>query len=78
MLAAGVRAAGSMSSSRWPRLLDRKGAAEYCGVSFNTFLAHVPVAPVHLGTKPLWDRHAIDAWLDGGNVPISEEWLDRA
>jgi len=35
-----------------------------------------------LGTKKLWDRHAIDAWLDGGlaagHTTPSEEWLSRA
>lgn len=68
-------------AERWPRLLDRRGAAEYCGVSVNTFLARVPVPAVEIGTKRLWDRHAIDAWLDGGlggNLPTSEEWLGRA
>jgi hypothetical protein len=62
----------------WPRLLPRELAAAYCGVAVNTFLAHVPVACVRIGTKPLYDRHAIDEWLDRGSVPTSEEWLDRA
>jgi hypothetical protein len=65
-----------------PRLLDRKTAAEYCGVSVNTFLTHVPVAPVLIGSKRLWDRKAIDTWLDGpgddGDTVTAEEWLDRA
>jgi hypothetical protein len=67
--------------ARWPRLLDRQDAAEYCGVSVNHFLAHCPVPPMTFGSKKLWDRHAIDAWLDGGhggNVPTIEELLSRA
>ena len=63
----------------WPRLLPRRLAAAYCGVSVNHFLAHVPVACVEVGTKKLWDRRAIDAWLDGDdNSPSAEGWLDRA
>ena len=71
-----------MSSERplpgWPRLLPRELAAAYCGVSVNHFLAHVPVACVELGAKKLWDRRAIDEWLDGGSLSTSEEWLNRA
>jgi hypothetical protein len=48
-----------------PRLLNRRAAAAYCGVSTNTFLAHVPVAPKLLGAKRLWDVRDIDKWLDG-------------
>ena len=63
----------------WPRLLDRQMAAAYCSVSVNHFFAHVHVAPVELGAKKLWDRCAIDAWLDGGDTSTSAEgWLDRA
>ena len=63
-------------------MLDRQDAAEYCGVSVNHFLAHCPVDPTSIGTKKLWDRKAIDAWLDGpgggGDTPTAEEWLERA
>lgn len=71
-----------MLPARWPRLLDRKDAAEYCGVSVNHFLEHVPVSPMKLGEKKLWDRRAIDEWLDGGSsgrdTTSTKEWLDRA
>lgn len=62
----------------WPRLLPREMAAAYCGVSVNHFLAHVPVAHREIGSKKLWDRRAIDEWLDGGDNTGSEEWLERA
>lgn len=58
----------------WPRLLDRQLAASYCGVSVNHFLLHVPVEPVRIGEKKLWDRAAIDRWLDAGTVPVKLEW----
>lgn len=58
-------------------------AAAYCSVSVNHFLTHVPVDPLLIGTKRLWDRAAIDRWLDGGpepgdSEPTMEEWLERA
>lgn len=66
-----------------PRLLNRIEAARYCGISVNHFLTHVPVAPRSIGAKKLWDRKAIDRWLDdgpdGGDGGLSaEEWLERA
>lgn len=73
----------SGSPSRWPRLLDRRDAAEYCGVSVNHFLTYCPVTPVGLGSKKLWDRYVIDNWLDrlnsaADNRITAEEWLSRA
>lgn len=69
--------------ARWPKMLDRRTAAEYCGVSVNHFLTHCPVAPTLIGGKKLWNRRGIDAWLDGPigggeNLPSAEEWLERA
>jgi hypothetical protein len=75
----------------WERMLSRERAAAYCGVSVNHFDRECPVAPVRLGARVLYDRHRIDAWLDGlaggadaapdpGRGPddaLVEEW-DRA
>jgi hypothetical protein len=47
-----------------PRLLTTEQAAEYCNVSSNTFEEHVGVNPVRLGKRKLWDRKALDEWLD--------------
>lgn len=43
--------------------MGRELAAAYLGVSAGT-LATVPVAPVRIGTRILWDRQALDAYVD--------------
>ncbi len=68
--------------ARWPRLMGKEVAAEYCGVSPGHFLAHCPVQAVRMGSRVLWDRHALDQWLDslsGLAEPDTEasEWLRR-
>jgi hypothetical protein len=44
------------------RLLNRKTAATYCGVSEATFNAHIVphLLPISIGKKLLWDRKAIE------------------
>lgn len=67
-----------------PRLLNREAAAFYCGMSANHFTAHLePHLPVlEFGSKRLWDRAAIDAWLDRRNSTASgidmDALLERA
>jgi hypothetical protein len=66
-----------------PRMLDRAAAAAYCGVSINHFLAQVPVSPVLLGSKKLWDRKRLDEYLDqlsdgADHSRTPEEWLALA
>ncbi|MCM2399427.1 helix-turn-helix domain-containing protein [Rhizobium sp. S95] len=49
-----------------PRLIGRKDAAAYCGISQSTFsmwVATNKMPPAILGTRK-WDRKAIDARLD--------------
>lgn len=48
----------------WPRLLGRDLAAAYVGVSPNTFEATVPVPPIRIGRRELWDKARLDAWVD--------------
>jgi hypothetical protein len=49
-----------------PRLLSRDEAAAYCGVSAGLFEQRVGIPAVRcFGTRRLWDRHALDRWLDG-------------
>lgn len=49
----------------WPRLLKRAQAADYVGVSIDTFDRICPVAPVDLGIRGFrWDRSKLDAWID--------------
>jgi predicted DNA-binding transcriptional regulator AlpA len=64
------------------RLLNRKTAATYCGVSEATFNAHIVphLLPIAIGKKLLWDRKAIDLWLDGPSCATTlshQEWLER-
>ena len=65
-----------------PRLLSREEAATYCGLSIPTFMSACPVIPIKIRTRVLYDRRAVDAWLDtlSANQPQSssrEEWLRR-
>jgi hypothetical protein len=48
-----------------PRLLNKKQAAAYCGVSVPTFDKSCPVSPAELysGVKR-YDRKTLDAWID--------------
>lgn len=48
-----------------PRLLTRDQAAAYCGVGAERFEQSCTVPPIRcFGTKKLWDRKALDRWLD--------------
>jgi hypothetical protein len=48
-----------------PRMLSRKRAAAYCGVSVPMFNAWCPVMPVRASSRVLlYDRVQIDRWLD--------------
>lgn len=63
----------------WPRLLNGRMAAAYCGVSESTFRAVCPVKPVRLG-KTIgkerairWDKQDIDRWLDSKGAPAQHD-----
>ncbi len=49
-----------------PRLLSKVAAAAYCGITEETFEAHVRphVQPIEIGARRLWDVKALDRWLD--------------
>jgi len=47
-----------------PRLLGKKEAAAYCGISPDTLENYFPVACISFGKRKLWDRKCIDLWLD--------------
>ena len=49
-----------------PRLLKLDEAARYLRIT-QTQLRQLGVGRVHLGARVLYDRHAIDAYLDGLN-----------
>ena len=66
-----------------PRLLSRELAAAYCGLSVPTFECTCPVRAVRVRSRVLYDRVAIDRWLDtltdapldtGNGVAESNPW----
>src|SRR6516165_6224004 len=71
----------ALQQGRWPRLLNRAVAAEYCGVGVDTFNANVDRGalprPLHLPTGAvLWDRTELDAAIDllkTGRRPVEED-----
>jgi predicted DNA-binding transcriptional regulator AlpA len=59
----------ALQEGRWPRLLNRAVAAEYCGVGIDTFNANVDRGalprPLQLPTGAvLWDRAELDGAID--------------
>lgn len=64
-----------------PRLLTREQASAYCGVGPENFEQHVGVAPIWcFGNRKLYDRVALDRWLDqqSGIIPADEGRVDWA
>jgi excisionase family DNA binding protein len=63
-----------------PLLLTTEQAANYCGVSVNTFKAHVKVSPVKIGHSVRFDRRDLDRWAANQNrsEPLTgDDWLER-
>lgn len=48
----------------WPRLMSIETAAAYTSVSPGHFRKHVQVEPIKLGKRVLYDRAAIDQFID--------------
>lgn len=48
----------------WPRLLSPVQSAAYVGLSLGTFNTRCPIEPIALGSRRLYDRKALDAWVD--------------
>lgn len=44
--------------------MSEKDAASYCGVASRSFRSHVPVPPIRIGGRNLWDIKCLDKWLD--------------
>jgi hypothetical protein len=54
-------------SGRWPAALRLDQAAEYCGLSVDTFKEKCPVKPIEFTQSShgrRWLRAKLDAWLD--------------
>lgn len=61
-------------------LLTAEQAASYCGVSVNTFRAHVSVQPVKIGHSVRYDRRDLDRWAANQNrsEPLTgDDWLEK-
>jgi hypothetical protein len=61
-----VKHKSGLSTGFAPRMLNRRAAATYCGVSEATFNTYVVpcVQSCSIGSKLLWDVRALDRWLD--------------
>lgn len=64
----------------WPRLMAIGLAALYLGVPRDRFRATVPVAGLKIGSGEMWDRQALDAWVDSLSQPeqhMRKGWLEK-
>ena len=48
-----------------PRLLTLHEAADYCGLTPRAFRRYIRLPPVKLGPNDLWEREALDRYIDG-------------
>jgi hypothetical protein len=64
-----------------PRLLNQADAAAYCGMGVELLKAEFPVIPIKIRSKILYDRVALDKWIDGraegGMESRPKSWLSR-
>jgi hypothetical protein len=60
-----------------PRLLTAEQAAAYCSVGRENFEARVGVPPLRVFGRKLWDRVAIDRWLDKLSGIAEHEAMDN-
>lgn len=64
-----------------PRLLNQAEAAGYCGIGVELLKAECPVIPIKIRCRVLYDRQALDRWIDARAVTTTESgprlWLDK-
>lgn len=64
-----------------PRLLSQAEAAAYCGIGVDLLKAECPVIPIKIRSRVLYDRVALDRWIDARAVTTPESspnhWLDK-
>jgi hypothetical protein len=55
-----------------PRYLNRKQAAQYCGMSCPSFDANVRphVQVIHLTSRPLWDVQDLESFLESQKATL--------
>jgi hypothetical protein len=62
----------------WPRLMSADQAAAYLSMSPEHMRKTVPVEPDHYGKRVLYDRAALDKYLDDRNAgAVSDDWTDK-
>jgi len=62
----------------WPRLMSPDQAAAYLGMSPETMRRYIPVEPTPYGKRVLYDRAAIDKYLDDLNSgAVSGDWVEN-
>ncbi len=62
------------------RMLRLKEAAAYCGIPLSRFQGICPVPPIKITSSSLWDRKALDGWLDtllAGGTEDAEQIIAR-
>jgi hypothetical protein len=65
-----------------PRLLNKRQAAAYCGISEQSFAAACPIPPVALGKgnrMTRFDLKALDKWIDSlapSDATPERDWLE--
>lgn len=64
-----------------PRLLSQEAAASYCGIGVELLKAECPVIPIKIRSRVLYDRRALDRWIDARAVTTPESgpkhWLGQ-
>lgn len=72
-----ARAQRKIPEGSWPRLMSAERGAAYFDVSVSTFLTVIAsrFAPVSIGSRKLWDRVALDKWLDEQRDAEDADWL---
>lgn len=63
-----------VATDPWPRLMSRSLAARYFGISPNHFERHVPIEPIQMGSRKLYDRLALDEYADAMSASQTE-WI---
>jgi hypothetical protein len=53
------------------RLMQLERAADYCDVPPGVFLKHCPIKPGKIGRYKVWDRVALDLWIESWDKPLA-------
>jgi predicted DNA-binding transcriptional regulator AlpA len=59
------------------RMLTIEEAADYCGLSPNSFRAYIRISPTNFGRSVRYDRVAIDKFIDEMTAPNESPRVNR-